>query len=286
MFIVHITCLLILLQSGFILAEIIVQSSTKLDSDGFSGGEIIGLNLEAITDEEFDIVHENLLKYKVLVIRNQSTLSIEGQRSFSKRFGKLHVHLESSSHIPNYPDVNLVSNVKNSTGGYIGLHGAHVETFHSDLAWCELPTKVTIVRSALRPDGCGNTEFLNTHAAYYGLPDEIKERSRNKTAKYCYLKQRKVRDDGVVEDGLTVEEALRAAKCVTHPVISMHPITGFKNIYVDQSHAKSIDGEPDNTLLDYLLEHSRKPEYTYTHVWRDGDVVLWDNRGTQPVDYC
>ena len=179
----YVVIALLFMQCNCVLAEFYVQSAPKLDSDGFSGGEIIGLNLETITDSEFDFVHENLLKYKVIVIRNQYDLTINGQRSFSKRFGKLHVHLESSSHFSNYPDVNLVSNVRNATGGYIGLHGAHVETFHSDLAWCELPTKVTIVRSSLRPDGCGNTEFLNTNAAYYGLSHDMKQRSKNKTAK-------------------------------------------------------------------------------------------------------
>ena len=34
-----------------------------------------------------------------------------------------------------YTDVNVVSNIKNENGSYIGLFGAHVENFHSDLSW-------------------------------------------------------------------------------------------------------------------------------------------------------
>jgi alpha-ketoglutarate-dependent taurine dioxygenase len=100
------------------------------------GAEILGLDVETIDDKSFDAVHDALLRYKVLVVRNQRDLSVEGQRKFTKRFGHLHVHLESSSHLPGYQDVNVVSNIKNSTTGkYIGLYGAHVENFHSDLSW-------------------------------------------------------------------------------------------------------------------------------------------------------
>ena len=99
------------------------------------GAHIQNVNLESILDEDFDVVHNALLRYKVIVIKNQADLTIEGQRQFTQRFGPLHVHLESSSHFPGYTDVNVVSNIKNENGSYIGLFGAHVENFHSDLSW-------------------------------------------------------------------------------------------------------------------------------------------------------
>ncbi len=99
------------------------------------GAEITGVSLETLTNKEFDSIHDALLRHKVLVIRNQQDLSVEGQRLFSKRLGRLHEHLESSSHLPGYRDVNVVSNIKNSNGSYIGLYGKHVENFHSDLSW-------------------------------------------------------------------------------------------------------------------------------------------------------
>jgi hypothetical protein len=100
------------------------------------GAEMVGVDLETIDQTAFDDLHLALLRYKVLVVRNQKSLTVEGQRLFTKRFGKLHVHLESSSHYPGYQDVNVVSNIKNATTGqYIGLYGAHVENYHSDLSW-------------------------------------------------------------------------------------------------------------------------------------------------------
>jgi alpha-ketoglutarate-dependent taurine dioxygenase len=97
--------------------------------------EVQDVSLESISDADFDFLHDALLRYKVLIVRNQKTFSVEDQREFTKRLGHLHVHLESASHHPVYKDVNLVSNIKNATGQYIGLYGKHVENFHTDLSW-------------------------------------------------------------------------------------------------------------------------------------------------------
>jgi alpha-ketoglutarate-dependent taurine dioxygenase len=97
--------------------------------------EILNMDLENAGDEDFLFVETQLLRYKVVVVRNQPQLTVEGQRRFSQRFGSLHVHLESASHHQGYNDVNLVSNIKNENGAYIGLYGAHVENFHTDLSW-------------------------------------------------------------------------------------------------------------------------------------------------------
>ena len=98
-------------------------------------GEIKGLNLETITDNEFELVEVLLLKHKILIFRNQSQLSTQGQRSFTQRFGELMVHIESTAHYPEYKDVNVISNLKNSSGVPVGLYGEHVENFHTDLSW-------------------------------------------------------------------------------------------------------------------------------------------------------
>lgn len=102
---------------------------------GNFGAYIHQADVENISNSDFDILHEALLRHKVIIVRNQAGLTVEGQRRFTKRFGPLHVHLESSSHLPGYTDVNVVSNIKNENGSYIGLFGAHVENFHSDLSW-------------------------------------------------------------------------------------------------------------------------------------------------------
>lgn len=132
--------LLCLLQSQVATARIL-DHETWIVNPIVSGSyiaEVISADLEMIDDQDFERVLQLLLQYKVLAFRNQSSLSVEGQRAFSKRFGELHVHLESASHFEGHKDVNLVSNIKNENGGYIGLYGKHVELFHTDLSWYKL----------------------------------------------------------------------------------------------------------------------------------------------------
>lgn len=242
--------------------------------------EISGLDLETITDAEFDEVHQLLVQYKVLVVRNQKNFSVEGQRSFAHRFGKLHVHLESASHLPGYEDVNVVSNMV-VNGSHIGLFGKHVEAFHADLSWNYLPAKVTILRSVIRPDSCGDTEFANTHQAYDELPEEVKRALAGKKGNYCYLKMREIDENGNAEN-LKDRELEAANKCAVHPLVTSHPITGQKNLFAnpsDTSFVLNMTASESNNLLQEIFRHTENPRYNYRHQYRDDDVVLWDNRG-------
>ena len=121
-------------------AQVVVSAITKT---GF-GATITGVDVENLSDAEFDIINRTLLEYRVLVIRNQHDLSIDGQRNFTRRFGELQVHLESASHLPGYADVNVVSNIKNEDGAFTGLYGKHVENFHADLSWYVNPFHIFI----------------------------------------------------------------------------------------------------------------------------------------------
>jgi taurine dioxygenase len=249
--------------------------------EGTFGAEIIGINLETVDEILFERINHYLLENKVLVIRNQTHLSVEGLRRFTKYFGPLHVHLESASHLHGYTDVNVVSNIKNEAGQYIGLHGRHVELLHSDLSWAPLPTKVTVLHSVIRSDNCGDTVFANSNAAYDALDDQTKSLLAGLNAYYSYLKHRDL--SNITKDGLTISETEKALNASIHPVITVHPITGRKNIYANPSHTVSIVGMEKNLsdeILNMLYTHTADSRFSYVHKWRDFDVVIWDNRGS------
>lgn len=130
----------VLIISSYLITHVLstcMQSTTfeVKQIPGSFAGEISGLNIETISDEEWAIVHRLLLKYKVLVFHNQSELTVEGQRAFTSRFGELMVHVTGTAHYPGYADVNIISNMRNASGFPIGLHGRQVEHFHADLSW-------------------------------------------------------------------------------------------------------------------------------------------------------
>ena len=68
-----------------------------------------------------------------------------------------------------------------------------------------------------------------------------------------------------------------------HPVVRTHPDTGRKALYVNADYTKYFDGMTEQEsapLLKFLYEHACRPEFTCRHRWRDGDILMWDNRAT------
>jgi taurine dioxygenase len=63
--------------------------------------------------------------------------------------------------------------------------------------------------------------------------------------------------------------------------VRTHEETGRKALYVNRLMTVAIEGmseaENDDTL-NFLFDHSEKPEFVYTHVWHKGDLIVWDNR--------
>jgi taurine dioxygenase len=68
-----------------------------------------------------------------------------------------------------------------------------------------------------------------------------------------------------------------------HPVVRRHPGTGRKALYVNRLMTRRIEGmEPKESeeVLAFLFDHQEQPQFVYAHVWRPGDLLMWDNRCT------
>eukprot|EP01034_Spumella_vulgaris_P025155 gene25155-31578_t len=144
----------------------------------------------------------------------------------------------------------------------------------------QLPTKITILKSVIRPAECGDTIFADTNAAYDALSDELKNRLAGLTGNYCYLKLREIDNDGKAQN-LAQAEVQSAAGCAVHPLTTTHPITGRKNLYANPSHTASViglDAATSEDLLQTLFQHTARPEFSYRHQYLDDDLILWDNR--------
>ena len=69
----------------------------------------------------------------------------------------------------------------------------------------------------------------------------------------------------------------------THPLVRTHPETGRKSLYLNPNRMEQVvglDRAGSDRLLDTLIAHATQPRYQYRHVWRQGDIVIWDNRCT------
>jgi alpha-ketoglutarate-dependent taurine dioxygenase len=76
------------------------------------------------------------------------------------------------------------------------------------------------------------------------------------------------------------EAQTRERPPVTHPLVRTQPETGAKSLYLGlhTSHVAGMPQAEGRALLDRLLAHTTQPRFVYTHAWRAGDLVLWDNR--------
>ena len=236
------------------------------------GAEIQGVDLRRPIDEKskqklLDTWHEHL----VILLRGQE-LDEDSQVRFATAFGEPAKVSSGRTFSAKHPSVMLVSNIREN-GQVIGALPDGEMHFHTDQCHQEVPAKATILYAMEIPSKGGDTLFANAYAAYEALPGDVKAKLAGRRALNAYEKDSTLRTDNYDNVG---------ASC-WHPAVRTHPITGRKALYVNRLMTRQIEGLPrveSDELLAFLFDHQEKPEFVYGHVWRPGDVVMWDNRCT------
>jgi taurine dioxygenase len=131
----------------------------------------------------------------------------------------------------------------------------------------------------------GDTLFANQYLAYESLSDGMK---------HTLERLRAVHTDRMVAGPRAAMNAQRSTKvredanwCETisvHPVVRTHPETGRKLLFVNRSYTVGFEGWTEaesKPLLNYLLEHGHRPEFTCRFRWANGSIAFWDNRCTK-----
>ncbi len=130
----------------------------------------------------------------------------------------------------------------------------------------------------------GATEFSSMHAAYEGLPQELKTRLQGMTVLHDFNKfWDKMRNEKGSKRPPLTEAQKKAKPPVSHPIFLTHPISGRKVLYANPGYSMRINELPEresDEILNFLFEHQLKPEYRYRHEWAEGDLLMWENFGT------
>jgi len=261
------------------------QLSATLDKQHQSGGrgvrslspalgaEIIGVDLrEPLDDATFEQILAAWHQHLVILLRDQK-LTEEDQVRFAERFGppaKIHTKQFMQKH----PAVMLISNIRED-GKPIGALPDGEMHFHTDQCHQERPAMASMLYAIEIPSKGGNTLFANAYMAYEKLPVDIKRRLAGLKAvnAYDYDSAATIRGGDVPPD----------APSYAHPAVRTHPATGRKALYVNRLMTRRIEGLPpqeSEELLNLLFDHHEQPEFIYEHVWRPGDILMWDNRCT------
>lgn len=249
------------------------------------GATVTGIDLAQPLDEAHGReILVALGQYGVLCFQKQNP-DPAALKAFSERFGTLEVNVAGKYQEPGLPEVMILSNIVEN-GQPIGLADAG-QDWHTDMSYSSTIAFLNVLHAIKVPrrDGrvLGSTHFCNMHAAYEGLPDELKTKLEGRTATHDFNKfWEMMRQRGGNRAPLTPEQR-RAKPPVSHPIFLTHPITGTKVLYANPGYAVKIDDmDPAESeqILDFLFRHQTRPEYQYSHEWTEGDVLVWDDIGT------
>ena len=235
--------------------------------------EIGGVDLTQPLDEETaQAIRRAWLDHLVVVFRGRD-LSQADQERFCNAFGAFERVKSGRAMDDDNPHVMYVSNVTDE-GLKTTLEDGEM-WFHSDQCYFEQPVSATVLYAEEIPSRGGNTRFANCYAAYEALPEGIKRRIDGRRALNAY-------DYG---DQMQIKDGARPADApqFVHPVVRTHPETGRKAIYVNRlmtEHIVDLKRDESDEILATLYRHVEQPRFVYEHVWRPGDLVMWDNRCT------
>ena len=250
-----------------------------LTARGF-GAEVAGADLRTITDGDFAAIHQAWIDHQVLLFRGQA-LTDPDLLAFSRRFGGLdHAPIQENGRrfVEGMPEIYVVSNVIEN-GVAIGSLGAGEAVWHTDMSYLPSPPKASMLYALEIPPAGGDTSFSDMYASLESLPAALRRRVTGMRVKHDGT----YNSGGYVREGVTPADDPREAPGTLHPLVCTHPESGRQGLYLGRRRMAWIEGldlPASEALLDEIWEYACRPAIAWTHRWRVGDLVLWDNRCT------
>ena len=244
------------------------------------GAEVVGIDVNSVDDATFKAIVDAFNEYSVLLFRGQS-LTDEEQVAFSRRFGPLEITIRTIASQDRTPEhISNLSNVDADdrlipAGDKRNIFNAGNQMWHSDSSFKKVPAMASLLSAREIPAEGGETQFASMRIGYARLPEDMQRFLEGKVAVHSFVYSR-----GLVDDGLMPPDHAAQVPPVRQALVRINPANGRKAFYVG-SHACEIVGMPTpeaRALLRELREAATRPELVYTHRWRVGDLVMWDNR--------
>ena len=250
-----------------------------LNSSKSLGGEIIGLDISKnLTQDQVNFINESWNERLVLVFKKQN-LNDPKLINFSKYFGELDPpgpNPYGITFLPEFPEINVISNVKNEQGTPIGNLGDGEAVWHADMTYLDLPPKAGILYALEVPENQGNTHFANMNLAYSELPAALKEKIDGK----ILIHDSAHNSAGMLRKGYSEVNDPTETPGARHPIVITDKSTNQKLLFLGRRPHAYIIGlkvEESENLLDEIWEHATQEKYTWTQQWEKGDLLMWKN---------
>jgi alpha-ketoglutarate-dependent 2,4-dichlorophenoxyacetate dioxygenase len=246
--------------------------------------EVLGADLRLEPSPELvETIEQAMAEYAVVAVRDQQ-ISDDDHIRFSRAFGPLELppnlgmrpqkgrlrrELYDASNLDEHGDLLTADSSRRR-------YNRGNELFHTDSSFNDLPTKWSLLLAHEVPPEGGNTEFVDLRAVYADLPTRTKARVEGLVAEHYLWHSRERGGFTAVTD-----EMRRLMPPVRHPIVRT-AADGRPTLFIG-AHASHIVGWPldeGEALLEELLTIASQPRYVYAHRWRDGDLVIWDDRCT------
>jgi len=245
-----------------------------IPASGALGAYIEDINLNDLSDDAFVELKEAFLEFKVLFFREQP-MTEEQHVAFARRWG-----------MPQgpgaVPQVEGYPQIKDQQFDELSSIGSDVN-YHSDDTFRDYPSKLSILRALATPPGAGNTIWCDMEKAYDALSQPLKDMIDGLDCVHDLDKTfGKVILEGAGAKGW--EDMMKRNPPATHPVAPVHAETGRKCIYPSKLTGKYItqlSDEESQWLLDFLMQHSYRPEFEVRMGWEKDTIAMWDNRCLQ-----
>ena len=246
------------------------------------GAEILDVDVKRVDDATFRAIDAAFNAHSVLLFRGQS-LTDEEQITFSQRFGPLETTIRSiNTQERTLPQIANLANVDDEDrlipkGDKRNLFNAGNQMWHTDSSFKRVPALASLLSGREVPPEGGETQWASMRVAWERLSPELQAQLEGKVAIHSFTYSR-----GLLGGDLLPPEHAAQVPPVPQAMVRVNPVNGRKSYYV-ASHACEILGMPTadaRLLIRELLDRATRADLVYTHRWRAGDLVMWDNRCT------
>ncbi len=269
----------------------------RISTDRELGAEVSGVDLNRpLPEAAVERLQAGLFTHHVLVFRGQDIGPADQVRA-ARAFGDPSPPERSdglTSHDADHPEIQWLSYLRRDGSAPQDSRPSQGDLWHTDYSYLSNPPELAMLCAVELPPEGPDTVYIDLQAAYASLPAAERHRLQRLRAIHT---ERGPHDPAVyrlppyVVNGKQAAP-VRADRAAVHPLVRSHPVTARPALYMASAYTVGFEGVPEDdgrALIDHLYRRATRPEFTYRHAWREGDVLLWDNtctnhRRSRPLD--